>query len=424
MNRLYGLALVVAGALALSACVAAPQINPPVLELEEQPPSVTNIKMTNGAGETLYDGPRPSSGNITANPTPEQLDGKMTIVRTYDDGSKKEQTLTYEAGKPIKMGYSEATGEYYVDKTPPIVMPKFYGGFRPSYEFRNRDGTPIIRREDNNDNVLGIIKGDNDSSNPSFKGNIGFVLNRPFFGLAEKWGLELAGSYYNAKSTTNIPMLSNPGRLGIPAPFTGGGVAIVGGDFSNVNYKSNYWSWQIEPRLRKSYSVGELFGKPLRMNSYIGFQYGEDEDDEDLDFDVPTFPLQVRSQVKLDNWYYGPEFGFYDSWEWCPRVHLTAGAFAKLYVNNLSASRSTSLAGLVNNSEQDSLSETTVTMGGGVNLGLHYKFTNYLTARIGYEYERADNTPYLDWDQTHGGVSLKTQASDINRIYIGAKLKY
>ena len=416
--------LISAAALAVSGCAPVTMIDPPQLELgPPSAPSVTNIKVENGGGEVLYNGPRPADGRIEANPTPQQLDGTLKITRTYSDGSVKEQTLAFDAGKPVKIEHSDATGEYYIDKSNPPATPKFYVGLRPSYEFRSRSGTGIIRLEDGV-NILGLIKGDNDSSNPSFKGDMGFMLNNSFLGLGQKWGLELSGSYYNAKSSTNIDTVSNPGRLAFFGPVTGGGVSVGAADFTNVRYVSNYWSWQVEPRLRKSYTVGSLYGKPLMMNSYVGFQYGEDEDDEDLDFESPGIPLRVSSRVMLDNSYYGPEFGFYDSWEYCPGLHFTAGAFAKLNVNNLTAKRSLSVTDGANISGEDSLKDTTVTMGGGLNLGLNYKFAPNLTARVGYEYEYADNTPYLDQDQTHGGVSLKTQSSDIHRIFIGARLKF
>jgi hypothetical protein len=424
-------ALLSVAALSLFACVAPPVDIEPGAEpefLQPKPgtisPHVTEISIENGKGDVLYKGPRPESGSIEARPTPEQLDGTLRIRRTLSNGSVLDQTLTYEAGKPVKVGYDERNDKYYVDTTSPPGRPRFYGQLTPFYEFRNRPDTPLIRQEDGGGNIIGQIEADNDSSDPGFKGSLGFMLDQPLLGLSKKWGMEFTGSYWNSKSTTNVDEIpASGGRLAFFGPLAGGGASIPT-DITNLRYASDYWSWAIETRLRNSYTLGRLNGQPVNMNAYLGVEYGEDEADEELDFESPTFPLRVSSLVQLDNRYYGPTFGFYSSWSIYERLRLTAGAFGKVYINNLDASRRISVVDGASLSGEDSLSRTTVTAGGGLDLGLHYKFAPGLVGRVGYGYEHADNTPVLKVDQQTGAASVDTGSADLHRLHIGLRATF
>jgi hypothetical protein len=86
-----GIGLAAGLSLALSACAPDVMLDDlPQLQLqgaEPPPPHVTNIKVENGKGEVLYNGPRPDDGRITANPSPTQLDGTMKVTRSFSDGS-------------------------------------------------------------------------------------------------------------------------------------------------------------------------------------------------------------------------------------------------------------------------------------------------------------------------------------------------
>ncbi|HLF58075.1 MAG TPA: hypothetical protein VI732_00430 [Alphaproteobacteria bacterium] len=413
-------------ALGTSGCVPADltMIDPPSLNLQSDPPPprVTNIKIENGEGETLYNGPRPGDGRIAANPAPQQLDGTLKVTRSYSDGSVKDQTLTFDAGKPVKIEYSDAEDRYYVDKSAPApVLPRFYAGVMGNYEFRNRPDTPLIRKESGGA-VTGFVNGDNDSSNPGFKLRTGFTLDNPFLGLGKKWGAELNGRYYTSTAKDNIDAIpAAGGNLAFFGPLGGGG-ATTGNDLRNLSYRSRYWSWGIEPRLRKGYDLGSFHGSPVTMDSYLGFEYGEDEDDEDLDFDIPAIGSHVTSRVMLDNRYYGPTFGFDGTYPIYGQLFLAAGAFGNLFVNNLSASRSIDLSNTAFRGS-DSLSQTTVTLGGGANIGLNYEFAPNIKGRVGYEYEYANNTPFLDVDQAHGGVSVKTRGADVHRLFLGVRVQ-
>lgn len=429
--------------LALAAAGCAPvQVEPPQLHLDtsrEMGPSVTNVKLENGAGKTLWSGA--PGQDVTANPPLDDLDGKVTITRTYDDGATKKQTLTYEPHKPIKIGYSSAGNDYYIDTSAPPptgssgagqpgtksglalkpTMPRFYISAQPSYTFFNRSDTPIIRKEDGG-TILGYVKGDNDTSNPAFNGSVGFVLNEPFFGLGKKWGLELNGSYYKSSATTSIDSIpSNGGQLAFFGPLAGGG-GVTGNDITNLRYKTDYWSWAVGPRLRKSYPLGTIAGVNVNMNSYLGFDYGEDEDDEDLSFDIPGSAVSVASMVKLDSRYYGPDFGFYSAWEICDNLHVTAGAFGKVYFNELQAKRMIDLTNGLNGA--DSIRETTFTAGGGANVGVNVKVAPNFTAKFGFGYERSGNSPFLDVNQETGEATVKAKSADIYRITVGAKMKF
>jgi hypothetical protein len=422
----FHLAVLSIAALTASACAVGEITIPEPLQMQysPSPPSVTEMSVENGKGEVLYKGPRPESGSIEARPTPEQLDGTLRIRRTLSDGNVLDQTLTYEAGKPVKVGYDSVNNKYYVDTTSPPGRPRLYGQLTPFYEFRNRPDTALIRQEDGGGNILGLIKADNDSSDPGFKGSVGAVFDQSLFGWSRKWGMEFTGSYWNSKSTTNVDEIpASGGRLAFFGPLAGGGASIPT-DIANLRYSSNYWSWSIEPRLRSSFTLGTLYDRPVHLNAYLGFQYGEDEDDEDMDFESPTFPLRVSSLVKLDNRYYGPTFGFYTGWWIHDRIRLTAGAFGKIYVNELDASRRISVVDGASLSGEDSLSRTTVTAGGGLDLGLQYKFAAGLVGRVGYGYEYADNTPVLKVDQQTGEASVDTGSADVHRVHIGLRAAF
>ncbi|MGB8275791.1 MAG: hypothetical protein WCF16_11055, partial [Alphaproteobacteria bacterium] len=185
--------------LALTLCGCAPVMQyideaPSQLQLQNAPapPTVTNLKIENGKGDVLYNGPRPDDGRVEARPTPAQLDGTLKITRSLSDGTVRDQTLTYEAGKPVKVEYDYLNNKYYVDTSNPPGMPKVYGRLTPNLEFRNRPDTAIIRREDNvSGKILDLIKADNSSSGPGFNGTVGLRFDQSLLGLGKKWGLEL-----------------------------------------------------------------------------------------------------------------------------------------------------------------------------------------------------------------------------------------
>ena len=415
--------VLLAMAMALSGCPEPPQLNPPQLYIEPLPPRVTNIKLENGAGEVLYNGKHPGSGKqITENPTPEQLDGTMTITRTYDDGQVKKQTLTYEAGKPVHIGYRDSTDSYYVEE-PPKIASNFgglFGSLNPSFEFVNRPNTDIVRREDGGV-VTGYVKGDNDSRNPAFNGTIGYKFSEPFLGA--KAGLELTGSYYTSKSTTMFEQILAGGganRLAIFGPVAGGGFSTIS-NLSNVNYSSDYTTWSIQPRFTKSYGVGTVFGTPVRMNSYVGFNYGKNEDDETLSGTVDGVG-DFMTMNWVDNWYYGPEGGFYSAWDLCHDTKLTLGGFVNFNVNELSADRS--ISSTFGQNGRDELSDTKYTVGGGANIGFHLKVTQQISAKAEFEYRRDETAPAVKINQSNGQASVDAQAADVYAITIGAKINF
>lgn len=385
-------------------------------------PTVTNINIVNGAGETLYDGPRPSDGKIAANPTPEQLDGKMTITRTYSDGSTRQQALTYEAGKPVNIGYSSASNDYYIEPSPkPTGMPRFYGGFESGFEWVNRPDTEIVR-QDQGGQLAGFVKADNESSNPGFSGRVGFKMDQPLFGLGRKWGLEVRGSYYSSTSREHINVVrNNGGDLAILGPLPGGGLNLGMNDITDLRYSSDYTTWSVQPRFNKSYGIGTLYGKPVHMNSYVGFNYGKNEDDEELSGSVPGAGVDFMTGSWIDNWYYGPEFGFDAAWYWCPPVKLKLGGFVNVNVNDLKAKRMLVATGF---SGADEFSNTEVTVGGGARVGLNYKWNNYFSAKVGFEYEYANDTPVVNVDPQTGDASVGAEGADIYRIVVGARVNF
>ena len=399
-------------------------VPPPPMYLEtlDLGPTVTNIKVVNGAGETLYDGRRPSGGQISANPTPEQLDGTMTITRTYSDGSTRQQTLTYEAGKPVNIGYSSASNDYYIKPSPkPVRMPHIYGALAPSFDFVDRPDTAIVRRDDGGQ-LAGFLKADNNSRNPAFNGTIGYKFETPLWGA--KVGVELNGSYYSSKAKESYDQVpANGGQLAVFGPLTGGGVAFpVNNDITDLRYSSDYTAWSFQPRLNKSYGVGTIYGTPVRMNSYLGFNYGKNEDDQELSGNVPLAGLDFMSGSWIDNWYYGPEGGFYAAWDWCPRTKVTVGGFVNFNVNDLKAKRMITLSNGLNGT--DEFTDTKFTVGGGANIGLNYKIGDRITAKVGFQYEYANNAPVVNVDRQTGEASVDAEGADIYSITIGAKYNF
>lgn len=411
--------VVLAAAAVMAACAPVTQIDPPQLHLEPSAPYVTNIKVENGSGDVFYDGQHPGEDKeITARPTPEQLDGKMTITRTYSDGNVKKQTLTYEAGKPVNIGYSDATNSYYV-KEPPKFAIGISGAFaklNPSFDFVRRPDTDIIRRESGGA-TTGFVKGDNDSQNPAFNGSIGYKFEEKFFGA--KVGVELQGYYYTSQSTTNFDQVpANGGQLAIFGPVAGGGIATAN-DLMNVNYTSDYTMWNIQPRFTKAYGLGTVGTVPVRMNSYLGFNYGKNEDDEDLTFDIPGAALSGMTHNAIDNWYYGPELGFYSAWQVCPMTKITLGGYVNFNVNELSADRSLELTSGLTGS--DELSDTKFTVGGGVTVGANFKLNDRMTASVGYNFDVANNAPAINVNQQTGAASVDTDTAQIHRFMVGLR---
>ena len=419
----WGIAVLALATIAMPGCVPVTQIDPEPLYLQPTAPYVTNIKVENGAGDVLYDGKHPGSNTqITANPTPEQLDGTVTITRTYSDGNVKRQTLTYEAGKPLKVGYRDSTDSYFVDKPPELTFGRtgIYGALNPSYTFVNRPDTAIVRR-DQGGALAGVVKADNDSSHPAFNGSIGYKFENKFLGA--KVGIELQGSYYSATARDDRETIqAGTNDLAIFGPVAGGGVNFLNNDFTNVRYRSDYTAWSLQPRLTKSYGLGTIYGTPVRMNSYMGFNFGKNEDDQEFSGDVPGAGLEFMSVNKIDNWYYGPEGGFYAAWDVCPMTKFTIGGFVNFNVNELSADRSLDVPTFT--SGTDELSGTEFTVGGGANIGLHLKLTDQISAQARFDYKYANNTPTVNINQATSEASVNTEAADIYAITLGAKINF
>ena len=382
-------------------------------------PYLKQVTIKNGAGETLYDGDR-FRNPLSYDPQDPKLDGKLTITRRYSDGTVKEEEFSYTQGQAFGLKYDRSSGQYQLEQKPPLTTPTFYGGLKPAYQFLNRPDTPLVRQEQGGV-VTGFVNGDNESNNPQFNGFVGFKMDQPFFGLGKKWGLELQGSYYTADSEEDRDIVpANGGNLAVFGPIGGGGF-VTGNDIQNLRYTSDYTAWNIQPRFSKSYSVGSLYGRDLRMNSYMGFNFGKNEDDQELSGTVNGVG-DFRTMNTIDDWYYGPEFGFYSAWDWCPRTKVTLGGFVNFNVNELSATRS--LTSTFGQAGQDELDDTEYTVGGGVNLGLHHKLSDIITARVGFQYERQENTPVINVDQQTGVADVDAEGSDAYQFYVGMKLDY
>lgn len=184
---------------------------------------------------------------------------------------------------------------------------------------------------------------------------------------------------------------------------------------------SDYTAWNIQPRFSKSYDVGSLYGHDLRMNSYVGFNYGKNEDDQTLSGTV-NGAGDFTTVNAIDNWYYGPEFGFYSAWDWCPETKITLGGHVNFNVNELSANRRISSTLGFNNS--DELDDTEYTVGGGINLELHRKISDIISARVGFQYERQENTPVINVDNDTGEASVDAEGSNAYQFYVGIKVDY
>jgi hypothetical protein len=405
----------------MGACVTT-EINPPQLYMEPLPPRVTNLKLENGSGDVFYDGKHPGSGKvITANPTPQQLDGTVTITRTYDNGEVKKQTLTYPAGKPLNIGYRGSTDSYYINEQTAVTMPRFYGGLRPTYEFLNRPDTAIVR-QDQGGQLAGFVKADNESNNPAFNGRVGFNMDKPFFGLGRRWGLELSGNYYSSTAKDDRDVVpAGTGSLAVFGPVGGGGVNFGNNDITNLRYNSDYTSWESDVMFFKDYDV-DLWDEVVDFHSYFGIEFGKNEDDQSLMGDVPGLGVNFNSGNWIDDWFYGPVGGFESAWEVYPRVKVTTGAFGKLLFNDLSAKRMITLSnGLTGN---DKLSNSEWTLGGGASIGLKYEVKPGITAQLGYTFEYANNTPVINVDRTTGDASVDAEGADKHEFYVGIKIDY
>jgi hypothetical protein len=390
---------------------------------EPPPPHVTNIKVENGKGDVLYNGPRPDDGRLTANPSPAQLDGTMKVTRTFSDGSATEQTLTYDAGKPVKIGYREITNEYYVDTENPPGKPKFFGALNPYYEFRNRPDAPLIRR-DIGGQTESVFKGNNDNDNPGFSGSIGMKFDYPLFGLGKSWGVQLDGKYYSSSSQTDIDSIpANGGTLGIFGPFAGGGISTAN-DISNLRYNSRFWDWSVGASLTKDCMLDSWDEGDVDLDSDFGWDYGEDEDDEDDDFDIPATGVHVASQAQITNRYFGPRGGVTIDAPITRDLRAYGGAFGKLYFNSIDGSRRTDTSGAVVLHGAEDLSDHSVTLGGGIKTGLYYNIAPSIRAGLGFEYEYANNTPQLKIDSQTGEAKVGVTGADVYRVRLGIRADF
>lgn len=421
-RRIRGFAILAVGMAAMSGCVSVPQIDPPNLQLQAYgPPSpkLTNMRIENGAGEAIYDG-KHFNNPLTYDPMDPRFDGTLKIIRTYSDGTVREQTFTHTVGAPVHLDFDWVKREYALKEKPKTTAPQFYGGLNPAFQILNRPDTPLVRQEQGG-MVTGFVNGDNDTNNPQFNGRVGFKIDQPLFGLGKKWGFELRGSYFTSDAELERDIVpANGGNLAVFGPIGGGGF-VTGNDIRNLDYSSDYTAWNIQPRFNKSYTVGSLYGRDLRMNSYLGFNYGKNEDDQSLSGTVNGVG-DFSTMNWIDNWYYGPEGGFYAAWDWCPKVKLTAGGFVNFNVNDLKAKRM--LISTFGQEGQDEFSDTEFTVGGGVNVGAHYKIAPGVSAGAGFQWERQSNTPVVDINQDTGVADVDAEGSDAYQFMLGFRVNY
>ena len=157
---------------------------------------MTSITVTNGAGETIYEG---APGQITADPPLEQFDGTINITQHWSDGSTRDFTVEHEAGKPVKIGWNSATGEYEVESGASALgtAAGFFGGIAgavASHEVsRASVGTVDVDGEEK-----GIAKNDDRVTSGGVGGKIGYNFGK-FGGLS---GLRLSLDFqYNEGDT-------------------------------------------------------------------------------------------------------------------------------------------------------------------------------------------------------------------------------
>ncbi|MHA1113009.1 MAG: hypothetical protein ACTSRY_00680 [Alphaproteobacteria bacterium] len=109
-RRLFLLLPLFAGALLLAGCpnIMPSQIDPPrlILELPPDPPRITHITATNGAGKTVLDTDTNRKGETSADPAPADLDGTLTIKSTWSDGRATSHRITHTPGQPVNLFYS------------------------------------------------------------------------------------------------------------------------------------------------------------------------------------------------------------------------------------------------------------------------------------------------------------------------------
>ena len=194
---------------------------------------MTRITVTNGAGETLYEG---APGQITADPPPEQLDGTINITQHWSDGTTRNFTVKHSPNKPVKIGWNKDLGRYEVEQEAsalPWDAGGFFGGIAGglgSHEVgRASVGTVITP-----DGEKGIAKNDDRVNSVGVVGEIGYNFGK--FGRFSSLRASIDFSYFDGdtdssatepiggNAVANTYHVDNPinGSTGVGLGMTGG----------------------------------------------------------------------------------------------------------------------------------------------------------------------------------------------------------
>ncbi len=110
-----------------SGCATNVQLgDPPQLFLEGGAhPTMEKITVTNGAGQTLYEG---DPGQIEADPPLDQLDGTMTITQHWSDGQNRTFTVNHDPNSRVNVGWNSGAEKYEIQKPGPLQIGIAGGG--------------------------------------------------------------------------------------------------------------------------------------------------------------------------------------------------------------------------------------------------------------------------------------------------------
>ncbi|HEX9791136.1 MAG TPA: hypothetical protein VGA60_10760 [Kiloniellales bacterium] len=106
-------------------------IDPPelFLDLGTPPARISQVEITNGAGQTVMSGRPNRDGDLTANPDLSTLDGTLTIKSTWTDGQVTTQTVTHTPNTRLSLTYNHSRNGYDVADAQNL-SPAFKGDVR------------------------------------------------------------------------------------------------------------------------------------------------------------------------------------------------------------------------------------------------------------------------------------------------------